>query len=119
MLGEGDKNIIFSNVKDIWNYINLLVEESENRQNKGSSFTTANAIYEQLPFFCCYNKILNEKSQNDISRYIYCIETNTQPFPGSYGDTPVSWKEKYFIIKQTMNLRDKQIMEKARKNARL
>ena len=79
-------------------------------------FTTLNNIYEQLPFFCCVNHILDEKSQKDIARYIYCIEANTSPYSGSYGEIPVKWIEKHFIIKSTLAMRNKKLMEK-NKNA--
>ena len=78
-------------------------------------FTTFSDIYEQLPFFCCYNHILDENSQKDIAKYIYCNGTNTPPHPGSYGDIPVSWIEKYFLIKMIIEMRNKKLAEK--KNA--
>jgi len=49
--------------------------------------------------------------------YVYCNETNTPPFEGSYNDTPATWIEKYFLIKSTLEMRNKKIMEK-NKNAR-
>ena len=83
---------------------------------QGSVFTTLNNIYEQLPFFCCYNNILDEQCQEDISKYIYCNETNTPPYPGSYNSTPAVWIEKYYIIKQALNIRENKLREKM-KNA--
>ena len=106
------KQIEFEDVNDGWDYIILLKEESENQQRQGSLFTTLNDIYEQLPFFCCYNNILDEDSQKDIAKYLYCNETNTPPYTGSYGETPVSWIEKYFIIKSTLEMRNKKLLEK-------
>lgn len=49
--------------------------------------------------------------------YIYCNETNTPPYPGSYRETPAIWIQKYYIIKKTLELREQKLMEKA-KNAR-
>ncbi|QDP64302.1 MAG: hypothetical protein Unbinned4139contig1000_15 [Prokaryotic dsDNA virus sp.] len=88
-------------------------------QNKtqGSSFSTLINIFEQLPFFCCFNNIVDERFQDDISKYIYCTETNTPPYSGSYNNTPASWIEKFYIIKQALQIREKRLMEKA-KNAR-
>ena len=80
-------------------------------------FTTLNNVFEQLPFFCCINYIIDEKCQDDISMYVYCNETNTPPFDGSYNDTPATWIEKYFIIKSTLEMRNKKLTEKM-KNAR-
>ena len=95
----------------------LLKEESENQRNKGSSFTTLNNIFEQLPFFCCYNNILNEECQEDISKYVYCTDTNTPAYSGSYNDTPATWVEKYYIIKQALGIREQKLTEKM-KNAK-
>tara|TARA_R100000808_G_C2116293_1_gene128815 strand:+ start:414 stop:716 length:303 start_codon:yes stop_codon:yes gene_type:complete len=98
------------------NYILCLKEESDEMNNKGSSFSTLNNVYEQLPFFCCYNSLLDAKHQKDIARYIYCEKTNTQSYPGSYGEQPSIWLEKFFLIEGAMNLRNKKLSEK-QKNA--
>ena len=109
---ERGKQIEFKDVNDVWDYIFLLKEESENQQNEGSSFTTLNNIYEQLPFFCCFNNILDENSQKDIAKYLYCKDAHTPPYSGSYGDTPTSWIGKHFIIKSTLGMRNKKLAEK-------
>ena len=114
--GDRGKQIEFKDVSDVWDYIILLKEESETNQNKGSSFTTLNNVFEQLPFFCCFNHVLDEDAQKDIAKYLYCNDTNTPPYSGCYGDTPVSWIEKYFLIKSTLGMRNKKLMEK-NKNA--
>ena len=111
--GDKRKKIEFNNIDDVWDYITLLQIESRERQKKGSSFTELNNIYEQLPFFSCVNKIIDEKAQKDISRYIYTKDTNTPPYPGSYGDIPHIWEQKYYIIKQAMMLRENKLREKA------
>ena len=108
------KKIKFNNINDVWDYIALLCQESKEHQKKGSSFSTLNNLWEQLPFFVCSNNIINEKAQKDISKYIYCADTNTPPYSGSYGDTPQIWEQKYYIIKQAMTLRDNKLREKAK-----
>ena len=112
MLREKGKKVIINNIDDVWAYINLLKEESDDNIKQGSSFTSLNNIYEQLPFFCCTNHILNEECQEDIMMYVYCSETRTPAYAGSYNDTPSVWIEKYKIIKQAIAIRDKKIMEK-------
>lgn len=107
------KRIKFNNINDVWDYIDLLQIESKKRQKKGSSFSTLNNLWEQLPFFTCLNWIINEKAQKDISKYIYTKDTNTPPYPGSYGHTPKIWEQKYYIIRQAMMLRDNKLREKA------
>tara|TARA_Y100001963_G_C6695700_1_gene406895 strand:- start:368 stop:520 length:153 start_codon:yes stop_codon:yes gene_type:complete len=49
--------------------------------------------------------------------YVYCNETHTPAYPGSYRETPSDWIEKYHIIKQALAIREQRIMEK-NKNAR-
>ena len=108
------KLIKFNNINDVWDYTKLLRRESEKHQKKGSSFSTLNNIWEQLPFFVCTNNIIDEKAQKDISRYTYSTDTNTPPYSGSYGDMPHIWLQKYYIIKQAMMLRDQKLREKAK-----
>ena len=108
------KIIKFNNINDVWDYTKLLRRESEKHQKKGSSFSTLNNIWEQLPFFVCTNNIIDEKAQKDISRYTYSTDTNTPPYSGSYGDTPHIWIQKYYIIKQAMMVRDQKLREKAK-----
>ena len=112
--GDKRKKIKFNNIDDVWDYILLLQLESEEHQKKGSSFSALNNVFEQLPFFTCINKVVDEKAQKDISRYAYSRDANTPPYPGSYGDTPHIWVQKYYIIKQAMMLRDNKLREKAK-----
>ena len=48
--------------------------------------------------------------------YVYCNETNTPAYSGSYNDTPATWVEKYYIIKQALGIRERKLKEKM-KNA--
>ena len=112
--GDRRRKIKFTNNNDVWNYIDLLCQESKEHQKKGSSFSTLNNIWEQLPFFVCGINIINDKTQKDISRYIYSKDTGTPPYAGTYGDTPHTWVQKYYIIKQAMMLRENKLREKAK-----
>ena len=109
-----DEIIKFNNKDDVLDYIQLLKKESEEHRGKGNNFSTLNNVYEQLPFFCCNNNILDSYCQKDISRYIYSIDTNTQPYRGSYGEIPATWVSKYYIIKQALELRANKLREKAK-----
>ena len=112
IISDDKKKIIkFNNINDVWDYTKLLRRESEKHQKKGSSFSTLNNIWEQLPFFVCINNIINKKAQKDISKYIYTKDTNTPPYSGSYQDTPSLWINKYYTIKNAMILRDKKLKE--------
>ena len=108
------KKVKFDNLDDVWKYVDLLRSESEEHQKKGSSFSSLNNIWEQLPFFTCVNNIIDEKVQKDISRYIYSQDANTPPYPGSYGDMPSVWLQKHYIIKQAIMVRDQKLREKAK-----
>ena len=112
--GDRRKKIRFNNGNDVWKYVDLLRSESEEHRKEGSSFTVLTDIFEQLPFFSCVNKIINEKAQKDISRYIFTNEANVPAYSGSYGDTPHIWVQKYYIIKQAMIYRENKLREKAK-----
>ena len=112
--GDGRKKIKFNDIDDVWKYITLLRLESEEHQKKGSSFSNLTNVFEQLPFFTCLNRIIDEKAQKDISRYTYSESTSTPPYTGSYGDTPHIWIQKYYIIKQAMMLRENKLREKVK-----
>ena len=112
--GDKRKKIEFKNIDDVWKYITLLQLESEEHRKKGSSFSVLKDLHEQLPFFTCTNNIIDEKAQKDISRYTYSKDANTPPYSGSYGDTPHIWIQKYYIIKQSMIMRDNNLRKKAK-----
>ena len=114
IFGDKRKKVKFNKSNDVWEYIDLLRSESEEHRKKGSSFTVLTDIYEQLPFFSCVNKVIDRKAQKDISKYVYTKDTNTPPYPGSYGDTPQIWEQKYYIIKQALTLRENKLREKAK-----
>ena len=44
-------------------------------------------------------ELIDADSQNLISKYHYCKELNTNPFPGSYEDHPAEWVDAVDIIK--------------------
>ena len=66
--------------------------------------STLRDIFYQLPFFVCLNHFISEKHQKDITKYLYCEDTKTPPYPGGYGATPNIWKEKHFLIKQALSI---------------
>ena len=95
----------------MWDYILKLKEEAEFVSKSSTSFDILNNIYEQLPFFACNKKILDMNCQKDIEKYVYCKDTSTPPYSGSYQDTPSLWIHKYYTIKSAMILRDKKLKE--------
>jgi hypothetical protein len=85
---------------DIWHYIGLLWDEAY--EATASTKGAFRSVYTQLPFFCCPDKFLDEKFQKDIEKYIYCDDTGTSAYSGDFGQIPSIWKEKHFIIKQSL-----------------
>ena len=68
-------------------------------------------------FFCCPNIILDQKTQEDIQRYLYCEDTKTQPYPGNYGDVPAKWMSIHFIIKNSIAISQNEGRKKYMKRA--
>ena len=75
-------------------------------------FKTITNVHEQLPFFTCVNNISNNECQSEISKYLYCNETKTPPYPGAYGSTPSLWVEKYYLIQEAIMIRKQQMQSK-------
>ena len=87
---------------DIWAYMVLLYQEAyEHTHSTKGAFKS---MYSQLPFFCCLDNFLGPEFQKDIEKYMYCEDTKTLAYPGSYGQIPATWKEKHFIIKQSLGI---------------
>ena len=91
-------------------YAMRLKEESEDLNGSGPDALIA--VFEQLPFFCCFGNIFDRDCQEDIEKYLYCNETSTPAYPGTYRDTPKIWIKKYYIIKMALALREKLSREK-------
>ena len=99
---------------DVWTVVNSLVEEVKKFNSEGKSFDVGKSVNAQLPFFTCKNLFHSSENQKDIQRYIYCQDFNTQPYSGSYGEQPVLWIEKSFIIKSALAKLNKDKIEDAR-----
>ena len=97
----------FKNNEDVWEVIDLLIEETQEFNAKGKEFDIAKSVNAQLPFFCCRNIVQSREMQKDIERYIYCEQFGISPYPGSYGEQPAKWVDKAFIIKNTLAKKQK------------
>ena len=102
---------MFERVEDIWEVIDLLVDEVIESNKKGESFDVTASVSAQMPFFSCYNNIINKDIQKDIQRYIYTTETNVPPYEGDYGKQPALWVDKFFIIKEALAKYEKRIID--------
>ena len=88
----------FTSDRDVWDVIELLVNEVKEEIQKGRDLNIASSVMVQLPFFSCTNIMLDEKAQKDISRFMYARQFKIAPYSGSYGDQPKKWVEKSFLI---------------------
>tara|TARA_R100000808_G_C2122341_1_gene133363 strand:- start:53 stop:382 length:330 start_codon:yes stop_codon:yes gene_type:complete len=87
-------------------------EAKELKRDEFSTSDPALDVFHQLLFFCCPNIILDKKIQEDISRYVYCEDTMTQPYPGTYGDVPAKWTSIHFTLKNSIQLRENEFRKK-------
>jgi len=111
LINHTEPMIVINNDDDLWDYIWELKLESETVSKSGNLLDILNNIYEQLPFFVCNNRIIDKECQKDIAKYVYCKDTNTPPYTGSYQETPGMWIEKYYRIKNAMMLRERKLKE--------
>ena len=88
---------------DIWDYVLELKNEAE-ALDVTNSAPIAKSIFYQLPFFTCPSLFYSAKHQRDITKYLYCEDTKTPPYPGGYGQATNIWKEKHFLIKQALSI---------------
>jgi len=101
----------FESGKDVWDVVDLLIEETEQANREGKNFNIAESIMAQLPFFACNNFILDKEAQKDISRYVYSKDFGISPYKGSYGEQPSRWIEKTFIIKNLIERQKSKAMK--------
>jgi hypothetical protein len=104
----------FTSKDDVWEVIDLIIAETKEENEKGSSFNIASSVMAQLPFFACSNVMMDQKAQQDISRFVYVRNFNVPAYNGSYGEQPKKWVEKSFLLN---NLLERQ-KAKAMKNGR-
>ena len=117
---SGEKDRVYKCNKDVWDVVKLLIAEIKETNDKmGRDFDIASSISYQLPFFSCMNIILNNGYQKDISQYLYCKEFGISPFKGSYGEQPMKWIQKTYVIKNAMTKRDNKLQKKAQREAEI
>ena len=49
----------FTSKDDVWEVIDLIIAETKEENEKGSSFNIASSVMAQLPFFACSNVIMD------------------------------------------------------------
>ena len=108
------KEIEFTCKEDVYKIIDVLIKEVNENNEKGNEFDLAKSINSQLPFFTCRNHIYDKDIQRDIKRYVYCKEFGISPYPGTYGDQPYEWVNRFYSIKNAFAKRESTQIEKAR-----
>ena len=112
--GYGEQ--VFECKEDVYDIIQLLIDECKEWNQKGKEFDISKSVSKQLAFFSCPNIVLEKEYQKDIQRYVYCNETGTQAYSGSFGEQPSRWLAKYFILKQAFAQKQKVEIDGRRKN---
>ena len=108
----------FDNIEDVWDVVNLIIEETEQANEKtGNNFDIGNSLINQIPFFACNNIFFDHNIQKDIEKYLYCEKFNVPPYKGAYEDQPAMWVRKTFAIKSAIAKKEKRDIDVARKNS--
>ncbi len=105
----------FTCKEDVWEAVDLLIEEIRNANRKGNEFDLVESINAQLPFFACRNIFLDRNIQKDIQRYVYCKDLGISPYEGSYNKHPALWVDKYFVIKKAFSKLEKSQIDKIKR----
>jgi len=104
----------FTSKDDVWEVIDLIIAETKEENEKGSSFNIASSVMAQLPFFACSNVIMDQKAQQDISRFMYVRNFNVPAYNGSYGEQPKKWVEKSFLLNNLIERQKAKVMKDGR-----
>ena len=116
---QGYETREFKSIDDICAVIELIALETKRfNLEKGKDFDVSKSVISQIPFFTCINHIRNEKYLKLFNKYVYCTETATPAYKGSYGEQPAKWVQYFFIIKNAMAKKSQMIQEKAKKEAK-
>ena len=104
----------FTSKDDVWGVIDLIIAETKEENEKGSSFNIASSVMAQLPFFACSNVMMNQEAQKDISRFVYVRNFNVPAYNGSYGEQPKKWVEKSFLLNNLIERQKAKAMKDGR-----
>ena len=108
------ENQTFTSKDDVWKVIDLIIAETKEENQKGSSFNIASSVMAQLPFFTCTNIMLSTEAQKDISRFMYVRQFNIPAYKGSYGEQPKKWVEKSFLLNNVIERQKAKVSENGR-----
>ena len=109
----------FQSQDDIWAVIDLIAQETkEFSEKQGKEFDVTKSIVTQIPFFACLDQVKDDKYLKLMNKYVYCTETNTPAYSGSYGKQPARWVQYFFIIKNAIAKKQNMIQDKMRREAK-
>jgi hypothetical protein len=111
------KTIEFNSLEDVWGIIDLLKQEVIEANQEGNSFDMEKTVIKQIPFFTCPSHFYTKSINRDIERYSYCKDNNVAPYPGTYGEQPYKWTQRYFAIKNAFAKRESLEIDKAKTKA--
>ena len=115
--GNGYETREFKSQDDVWAVIDLIAQETTKfNEEQRKEFDVGKSIASQIPFFTCFNHIRDEKYLKLLNKYLYCTETGTPAYNGSYGEQPARWVQYFFIIKNAMAKKMNNVKEKAKKD---
>ncbi len=116
---KGYEKRTFNNVNDVWSVIDLIVQETKDfNEQKNKNFDVTMTVMTQIPFFTCINHLRDKKYLRLLNKYMYCTETGTPAYNGSYGEQPAKWVEYFFVIKNVLAKKEKQIRDKVERKAK-
>lgn len=114
------KEKLFKSKEDVWSVIDLLLQETEDLNKiRGNDYDPVSNLVSQIPFFTCYNHVVEPEYFKLVNKYVYCIETSTPAHPGSYGEQPASWIRQFFLIKNAFAKKEKQMHDKVKREAKI
>ena len=114
---DGEREVKeFTCDEDVWEIIDLLIQETKEVNLEGREFDIARSVDAQIPFFACKNVVYSKECQKDIQKYIYCKEFGVSPYNGNFDKHPAKWIDKTFIIKKALAKRENDEIEKAKNN---
>ena len=109
----------FTCKEDVFDVIELLIEECYDNIESGMDVDIAQSIKAQIPFFACLNVLFDKSIYKDVQRYLYCEKLKVPPFKGIYGEQPAKWVDRFFKIKSAFAKLEKEAFDKAKAKAKM
>ena len=110
---------LFNSKDDVLDIVHLLMGETRRlNMEKNQDFDPVSSVLSQIPFFTCPNHIREPKYLKLLNKYIYCTETGTPAKTGGFGEQSAKWVEYFFLIKNALAKKEKQMHDKLKREAK-